>query len=262
MKERYPALNSWLTAFWFRKIDVIELEDFTAEIAIFDYGPNSLQVAVTDNQGFHAVSPEAILMVTEGKTQVPEEIQAEGFVESLIDPFLPGCLIILLLLAIAALIVFIVRRTDLLDRLSQRSEQETPGADEGRIGLEDVQYSPSPMDASQVSDEQLHPDPRSGLAYLEMIHSVTRMPPEVELTAVEHRLGRSPVQADIVFENDITVSRLHATIVQEGSDYRIYDEGSTSGTLVNGQPVPDYGYQLLDGDEVILGDAMFRYHRA
>ena len=87
------------------------------------------------------------------------------------------------------------------------------------------------------------------------------MPPEVELTAVEHRLGRSPVQADIVFENDITVSRLHATIVLEGTDYRLYDEGSTSGTLVNGQAVPDYGYQLLDGDEIILGDAVLRYRR-
>lgn len=244
-----------------QEIDVIELEDFTAEISIFDYGPNSLQVAITDNQGFNAISPETILIVTEGKTQVPEEIQAEGVVESLIDPFLPGCLIILLLLALAALLVLIVRRTNLLDRLPQRSEQGAPAAYDERVGSENVQYSPRPMDTSQVGDDQLQPTPRSGFAYLEMVHSVTRMPPDVELTAVEHRLGRSPVQADIVFENDITVSRLHATIVQEGSDYRIYDEGSTSGTLVNGQPVPDYGYQLLDGDEVILGDVMFRYRR-
>jgi hypothetical protein len=170
-------------------------------------------------------------------------------------------LIILLLLAIAALIIFVVRRTNLLDRLSQRSEQGAPGADDERVGSENVQYSPSPMDASQVGDDQVQPGPRPGVIYLEIVHSVTRMPSEVELTAVEHRLGRSPVQADIVFENDITISRLHATIVQEGSDYRIYDEGSTSGTIVNGQPVPDYGYQLLDGDEVILGDAMFRYRR-
>jgi pSer/pThr/pTyr-binding forkhead associated (FHA) protein len=87
------------------------------------------------------------------------------------------------------------------------------------------------------------------------------MPPHIELSAVEHRIGRSPVQADIVLENDITVSRLHASIVLEGSDYRIYDEGSSSGTWVNGQKLPDYGHQLLDGDEIRLGDAWMRYRR-
>jgi pSer/pThr/pTyr-binding forkhead associated (FHA) protein len=88
------------------------------------------------------------------------------------------------------------------------------------------------------------------------------MPPAVALTDVEHRIGRSPVQADIVFENDITVSRLHASIVLEGQDYRLYDEGSTSGTVVNDRRVPDYGHQLRDGDEIRLGAVRLRYrHR-
>ena len=248
-----------------QEIEVSEIGEFTAEISIFDYGDNALQVAITDDQGLRAISRDFILIVTEGKTQVPEEIQVEGALESLVNPILPWCLVIIVLIALIAAIIFVVRRTDLLERLSGQKDQDINGSAESG----DDQFSPAaaavPMDAtadaSQISDDQLQPEPRTGIAYLEIVHSVTRMPQEVELTAVEHRLGRSPVQADIVFENDITVSRLHATIVLEGTDYRLYDEGSTSGTLVNGQAVPDYGYQLLDGDEIILGDAVFRYRR-
>jgi pSer/pThr/pTyr-binding forkhead associated (FHA) protein len=87
------------------------------------------------------------------------------------------------------------------------------------------------------------------------------MPPILDLTAVEHRLGRSPSQADIVFENDITVSRLHASIVLEAEGFRIYDEGSTSGTWVNEQPVNQQGQKLVDGDEIRLGAAVLRFRQ-
>jgi pSer/pThr/pTyr-binding forkhead associated (FHA) protein len=95
--------------------------------------------------------------------------------------------------------------------------------------------------------------------YLEILESVTRMPPIVDLTAVEHRLGRSPAQSDIVFENDITVSRLHASIVLEESGYTLYDEGSTSGTWLNEQAVTQRGQSLRDGDEIRLGAAVMRF---
>ena len=101
----------------------------------------------------------------------------------------------------------------------------------------------------------------SGSPHLEVVTSVTRMPPAIGLSAVEHRIGRSSLQADIVFENDITVSRLHASIILEGTDYRIYDEGSSSGTWVNNQQVPEYGHQLQDGDEIRLGDTWLRFRR-
>jgi pSer/pThr/pTyr-binding forkhead associated (FHA) protein len=94
-----------------------------------------------------------------------------------------------------------------------------------------------------------------------VLSSVTRMPGTIGLSAVEHHVGRSPILADIVLENDITVSRLHASIVLEGTDYRIYDEGSSSGTWVNDQQVPDFGQQLQDGDEIRLGDAWIQYRR-
>jgi hypothetical protein len=98
-------------------------------------------------------------------------------------------------------------------------------------------------------------------AYLEVLESVTEMPPEIGLSLAEVRIGRSPAQSNIPFENDITVSRLHATLMLEGSRYRIYDAGSTSGTWVNEQSVPEYGLQLMDGDEIFLGAVHLRFRQ-
>jgi pSer/pThr/pTyr-binding forkhead associated (FHA) protein len=115
---------------------------------------------------------------------------------------------------------------------------------------------PLPADASGVAASKA----KKGRPYLQVIESVTRMPPTIELTAPEHRLGRNPSQSDIAFENDITVSRIHASVMLEGTDYRLYDEASSGGTFVNDQPVPEYGYQLLDGDEIRLGAVRLLYH--
>jgi hypothetical protein len=99
------------------------------------------------------------------------------------------------------------------------------------------------------------------LAFLEVVEATSQMPSRIDLQAVEQRLGRSPQQADVAFENDITVSRVHSSIVQEGNDYRIYDEQSTSGTYVNEQRVPEYGLQLADGDEIRMGAVRLRFRQ-
>ena len=103
---------------------------------------------------------------------------------------------------------------------------------------------PDPIGAGEITPARA----KKSRPYLEILESVTRMPEAIKLTAAEHRLGRNPSQSDIAFENDITVSRIQASVMLEGSDYRLYDEASSSGTFVNDQPVPEYGYQLLDGD--------------
>jgi len=230
-----------------QEIDVNDINRFTAEIDNFNYGPNSIQVSITDNQGLEASSPEIIMTVLEGETQVPEGIEAEGLFGSQMINLVIGCLLVLVLLAILALLIVVIRRR----RSSQRPEPKER----------------QPMAASTVQEATRLPVEPPGAAetdrsYLEIIHSVTRMPSTViPLSAVEHRIGRNPNQADIAFENDITVSRLHASIILEGNDYRIYDEGSTSGTWLNGQPIPQYGSQLIDGDEIQLGDVLVIYRR-
>jgi pSer/pThr/pTyr-binding forkhead associated (FHA) protein len=98
-------------------------------------------------------------------------------------------------------------------------------------------------------------------AFLEVIEAQTKMSSRIELAKPEQRLGRSPAQADIAFENDITVSRVHSSLVQEGSDFRVFDEQSTSGTYVNEQRVPEIGLQLTDGDEIRMGAVRLRFRQ-
>jgi pSer/pThr/pTyr-binding forkhead associated (FHA) protein len=90
-------------------------------------------------------------------------------------------------------------------------------------------------------------------ASLEVIESITEMPKRLDLAGPVIRIGRTPSQCDIAFREDLTVSRQHANMMLEGDKYRIFDEGSTSGTWVNGRQVPEYGVELADGDEIHIG---------
>jgi pSer/pThr/pTyr-binding forkhead associated (FHA) protein len=97
------------------------------------------------------------------------------------------------------------------------------------------------------------------VAYLEVIAAETPLASPIAVNQEETRLGRSPNLADIALTQDLTVSRLHATITWDGQVYRLYDEESTSGTWVNDQRVPEYGAQLIDGDEIFLGKVHLRF---
>jgi pSer/pThr/pTyr-binding forkhead associated (FHA) protein len=99
------------------------------------------------------------------------------------------------------------------------------------------------------------------IAHIEVLDAVTDTQPVFELSRAVEKIGRSPGQSHIAFENDITVSRQHASLHLEGSHYRIFDEQSTSGTWVNDQQVPEYGIQLMDGDEIHLGAVHLRYRQ-
>ena len=61
--------------------------------------------------------------------------------------------------------------------------------------------------------------------------------------------GRDPGSA--VFLDDVTVSRRHAVLVDEGGRFSIEDQGSLNGTFVNRKRVESA--QLEDGDELQIG---------
>ena len=65
----------------------------------------------------------------------------------------------------------------------------------------------------------------------------------------ETTIGRSP-DCD-VFLDDVTVSRRHAVLIDEGGRFAIEDQGSLNGTFVNRKRVESS--QLEDGDEVQVG---------
>lgn len=69
---------------------------------------------------------------------------------------------------------------------------------------------------------------------------------------LDHELvvaGREP-NCDI-FLGDVTVSRKHAEIRREGSNFRLVDSGSLNGTFLNSKRVESA--ELANGDEIQIG---------
>jgi pSer/pThr/pTyr-binding forkhead associated (FHA) protein len=70
-------------------------------------------------------------------------------------------------------------------------------------------------------------------------------------------LGRHPDNTICVDDN--AASGKHALICfVQSMEWRIVDEGSTNGTLLNGSPVKEYA--LRDGDKILIGDTMMVFH--
>jgi pSer/pThr/pTyr-binding forkhead associated (FHA) protein len=69
-------------------------------------------------------------------------------------------------------------------------------------------------------------------------------------------IGRSR-ECDIFLE-DLTVSRLHATIKEcNHAEYEIVDNRSATGTFVNGRPIKRH--KLQDGDMIQIGNTTFNF---
>jgi pSer/pThr/pTyr-binding forkhead associated (FHA) protein len=75
------------------------------------------------------------------------------------------------------------------------------------------------------------------------------------LTTIRTVIGRG-ADADIQI-SDRKASRRHASILYSGSEFRIRDEGSANGTLLNGSKVTEY--VIRDGDELVVGETVMRF---
>ena len=69
------------------------------------------------------------------------------------------------------------------------------------------------------------------------------------LDASPTTIGRSPECG--IFLDDVTVSRKHAVLAQQGERWHLEDQGSLNGTFVNRQRVDSA--ELGDGDELQIG---------
>ncbi len=76
------------------------------------------------------------------------------------------------------------------------------------------------------------------------------------ITADVAIIGREAT-CDIPLPLDSTSSRRHARITKAGEVVTIHDEGSSNGTMVNGQKIVEH--QLGSGDDVQIGSTRFRF---
>lgn len=242
-------------------IPVADLASFTAPISNLIIGDNRLEVVATDSQGITSTSAPVIITVAEGeRLEVPEALQPSGF------SFNWTWLLWLLAVAGLAAVGFWLWRNR---KARAAAAPATNRSRRRRRGTRPPVTTPTAAgvyDDLDAGDDLPIARPEGYeapfvMAHLEVIDAQTLMPEELTLGDTEVRIGRSPAQAHIAFRDDITVSRYHAVLRLEGSRYRIYDAGSTSGTYVNERLVPEYGLQLGDGDEIQMGAVRLRYRQ-
>lgn len=262
-----------------QELDPTALDRFTVAITNFTFGTNRVQISVTDSEGNRATSPELVLTINQGAEEViPEAVQPpsglaqtwEGLAS--VRVYLIGCVAIILLFITFAVLAILLRKFPILRLLRLDSTlrkipwlrpyiadmqyAQSAGRQVQHYGGKLQRYTPEVRGRTGKDEAAVRPQP-----FLEVVESVSRVNKRIDFDKPEMKLGRSPKQADFAFEDDVTMSRLHCTIVQEGGDYRIYDDQSTSGSFVNEQRVPEYGLQLVDGDEVRLGAVKLRFRQ-
>ena len=86
----------------------------------------------------------------------------------------------------------------------------------------------------------------------------TTLPAMIPLYGGSLRLGRDPNLVNVVLD-DRRISRLHCRITEEGGQYKVLDEGSTSGTYVNETEVSMAGQVLQPGDVLAVGPINYRF---
>ncbi|WP_420640537.1 FHA domain-containing protein [Candidatus Leptofilum sp.] len=220
-------------------VAVEDVTNFQADVTSLTYGNNSVEMVIIDDQGIRANSPIVVITVNEGPREIPEALDAGSGLLGLVLRFL---LVIFALIVVLAVLIWLWRN----GRLTNLGSLIPRGPKRPR---------------EPFAEQQASYTPTHTVAYLELLEAVSQLSSPIPLSMAVVRIGRSPNQANIAFEQDVTMSRLHASLMLEGNHYRIFDEQSTSGTWVNERQVPEYGIQLNDGDEIHLGAVHLRFRQ-
>lgn len=83
---------------------------------------------------------------------------------------------------------------------------------------------------------------------------------EVRIDKTNFKLGRSPQRADYCIANK-SVSNVHATIIKNGTEYFLKDNGSTNGTFLNDRRVESSAVpvRLKNGDVIRLWNLEYQF---
>jgi pSer/pThr/pTyr-binding forkhead associated (FHA) protein len=115
-----------------------------------------------------------------------------------------------------------------------------------------TRVQPPPKGAASRSSRTALPD------FLKAILTVTSGPSsgrKYRLTKVRTTIGRSG-EADVRIDDE-GISRVHASIHFDGMEFRIRDNRSANGTLLNGSRVKEYA--LRSGDKLLLGESLLQF---
>jgi hypothetical protein len=234
---------------------------FDWDISELDQGTYELTVLVADEFGLEAQSDPLPMMVEFERVaetvQTPEKVEVEPTAILELEDLsqdapqnlrnnlelagaIVAVLIGLLVLAVAVILILLLVR---------RRRKEPDGSTPVKETSPDQTQIIKPAFVSE----------KAGDAYLEPLENAPDHQENVRIVANNVAIGRDPNLSDIVFA-DKSVSRLHARIVEGEGVYRLYDEGSASGTYVNYEQLELSPKDLADNDDIHIGRVHLRFH--
>lgn len=245
----------------------------------------TVQLRVTDELGLSAESkPQKVaLVVAPAAAQLTAQMPAQTPQPGLLNLAMLITAVVLLLAAVGGVGMFLwLRRRRVEQQRSILGGETIPGqplaADRRLARLRDLAARLGDLTSAKTPAAPKKPAtlPRSaiprlqrpgrdaplGAAYLEVVESGEGSAPRenIELYGQTVKLGRDPAAATAIF-TDRSVSRLHARIEETRPGvFRLYDEGSTSGTWVNFTQISlTDGHELKSGDLINLGRVQLRF---
>jgi len=261
---------------------------FEWNISSLDAGDYELQVRIVDELGLESFSETLALVIEIDRPGSPEaaetpavaeeegepetDPQAEAGSASILDTLQEN--ITLVAGAIGAFVLSLVVMVVILVLLRRRrgggaapvaATTSMPSPVIPPLGTQ-VDDSPATMIEQFDSDATflMQPDfalQEVGGAYLEPLEYVPEHSGMIPLVGGNVALGRDPNLVQIPF-NDRSVSRLHARIMESGGVYRLYDEGSASGTYLNYERIGLTPRVINNKDDLHFGRVHLRFHIA
>ena len=232
-------------------------ENFEWDITkITETGSHVISASIEDNAGFIVQTVELTVdVIVQPKAQTP--------IEKLLSVFTaPTIALIVVVAAAGVLLVSLALRALRNNRTLKNSKThrlEDPLTQPVMIENEMLQ----PNTAAAAKDQWPH-IPGAGLALARLVLKSTPkgqagFPVEIPLGEGNTTFGREAKKAKVVLAASM-ISPLHARISRiEADQFKLFDEGSGSGTWLNYAPVSQYGARLEHGDLVQFGAIIYRF---
>jgi hypothetical protein len=264
---------------------------FEWNISRLDEGDYELQVRVVDELGLESFSDplkltieidrpglpetaEPTAVVPENETPSEEPGTDTGSSGSIIDTIQDNIVLvgggigfILLLIIIVVVVIVVIRRRGRDESPQVAATTAMPSPAIPPLGYQ-FQTDDSPATTIEKFDADatflMQPDfafQVVGGAYLEPLEYAPEHTGMIPLVGSNVALGRDPNLVQIPF-NDRSVSRLHARIMENDGVYRLYDEGSASGTYLNYERIGLTPKVINDKDDLHFGRVHLQFHIA
>jgi pSer/pThr/pTyr-binding forkhead associated (FHA) protein len=232
-------------------------ENFKWDISkITETGSHVISASIEDSAGF-------IVQTVELTVDVEVQPKAQTWIEKLLSIFTAPTIALFVVIAAAGVLLVLLALRALRNNRNLKNAKthrlEDPLTQPVMIENEILQ----PNSVAAAKDQWPH-IPGIGLALARLVLQSTPtgqagFPVEIPLGEGNTTIGSEAKKAKVILATSM-ISPLHARISRiDGDQFKLFDEGSGSGTWLNYAPVSQYGARLEHGDLVQFGAIIYRF---